>query len=246
MADGIAHCAVGRDIRDAGASRIVEVLPAAIEGVETRYHFQLAGADCRPARRRARARTFLFVHGTGEASVEGKGFPIAGLAALCPAAASVRLRATSAPLEYLEIGIDLRDDEAVRLESLPPFFIPYAQCEPYAEAIKSPKTISRTIVPPHIVPRFCMGSVETAGPDAVGAHAHPMLEQLFFGLPGNQCVVTADESEVAFGEGMLLHIPLGSWHGVRVEAGKRLHYVWMDFFREERELAYIAAQHTPL
>lgn len=28
----------------------------------------------------------------------------------------------------------------------------------------------------------------------------------------------------------MLHIPLGSNHGAKVEAGKKRHYVWMDFF----------------
>jgi hypothetical protein len=75
-----------------------------------------------------------------------------------------------------------------------------------------------------------MGTVETVGPDSVGAHEHPMLEQLFLGLVGNKCTVYADDTQVEFLEHSLLHIPLGSRHSVSVEEGESLHYVWMDFF----------------
>jgi len=142
--------------------------------------------------------------------------------------------------------MDVRDDETAFLLRAEPFFVRYSQCEGYTEAIKSPRTISRTIVPPKTIPRFCMGSVEASGPDVVAPHSHPMLEQLFFGLPGNACEVTADGAVAPLGDRALLHIPLGSWHGVRVIAGSRIHYIWMDFFRSEEDLAYIQDQHKPI
>jgi hypothetical protein len=73
-----------------------------------------------------------------------------------------------------------------------------------------------------------------------------MLEQLFFGLPGNACMVTADDVEQTLGERVLLHIPLGSSHSVRVKEGRRMHYIWMDFFRNEEDLTYIQEQHKAI
>jgi hypothetical protein len=67
---------------------------------------------------------------------------------------------------------------------------------------------------------------------AVGEHAHPMLEQLFLGLPGCAAVVTADGAEARLGAWTLLHVPLGSTHGVRAGAGEAMHYVWLDLFRD--------------
>jgi hypothetical protein len=215
--------------------------------VDTIYYRQEKGTTFSPARSPKRGQVFLFIGGTGEAQSGGDVFAFGEIAALCvPGTGPMTIIATTAPVEYLEILVDLQAHEAVPLLAKGPYFRRYAQCEPYAEAIKSPKTISRTIVPAHTLPRFCMGSVETVGPDTVGAHAHPMLEQLFFGLPANACVVTADGTEAVFGDGMLLHIPVGSWHGVRVEEGRRLHYVWMDFFRNEEDLTYIREQHQPI
>jgi len=106
----------------------------------------------------------------------------------------------------------------------------FQDCEPYSEAIKSPKTISRTLLPENYVPRMAMGTVETTGPDAVGEHKHPMLEQFFFGLRGNDITVTADSQSANLKQFTLLHIPLGSMHGAQVAAGKKMHYIWMDFF----------------
>jgi|WetSurMetagenome_2_1015567.scaffolds.fasta_scaffold07850_2 hypothetical protein len=227
--------------------KTIPLLPGAIAGVETTYYRQAEGMTVSPARDPSRGQVLLFTRGTGEAQSGGDTFSFREIAALCVLGTTpITITATVAPVEYLEILIDLQAHEAARLRAQGPFFRRYSHCEAYAEAIKSPKTISRTIVPAKTLPRFCMGSVETFGPDTVGAHAHPMLEQLFWGLPANACVVTADGTDAAFGDGVLLHIPLGSWHGVRVEEGRHLHYVWMDFFRNEEDLTYIREQHQPI
>lgn len=234
------------DSRSASPTRI-SLLPGAIEGVETNYYIQPGGTDYSPARHQERAQVFLFIRGAGKVQMESGDFAFSEIVACCaPGRGPAVIQATGAPLEYLEILIELQPPEIAQLHAMTPYGVLYSQCEPYAEAIKSPKTISRTIVPARTIPRFCMGSVETEGPDTVGAHAHPMLEQLFFGLPGNSCVVIAGQAEAALEGRALLHIPLGSWHGVRVEEGRRLHYVWMDFFKQEEDLAYIHAQHQPI
>ncbi len=227
--------------------RTIHLLPGAIEGVKTNYYLLKRGTGFLPARQAHRGHVLLFVRGVGKVEVGGAVFSFCEMAALvAPGTGRIEVQATSEPIECLEILVDLQEHEAAALQATAAFFVLYSQCERYSEAIKSSKTISRTIVPANRIPRFCMGSVETVGPDTVGAHSHPMLEQLFFGLPANTCVVTADDSEAVFGEGMLLHIPPGAWHGVRVEEGQRLHYVWMDFFRSEQDLAYIREQHKPI
>lgn len=227
--------------------RRIRLLPGAIAGVETNYYVLGVGARHAPTRHPARARVFLFTCGAGGVRTADAVFPfteVAGFAA--PGNAPVVITATFAPLEYLEILIDLQEREVAHLLPQGPYFVLYSRCEAYTEAIKSARTISRTIVPPKTIPRFCMGSVEALGPDAVASHAHPMLEQLFFGLPGNACVVTADDAEAVLGDRALLHIPLGAWHGARVGEGSRLHYIWMDFFTQEEDLAYLQAHHTPI
>lgn len=121
----------------------------------------------------------------------------------------------------------------------------FSECPAYREAIKSPKTISRTLLPENFVPRMALGTVETTGPDAVGRHKHPMLEQFFLGLKDNDITVLADEDQANLPEFALLHIPLGSNHGVEVADGKKLHYVWMDFFMSKDGQEWLKT-HKPL
>jgi quercetin dioxygenase-like cupin family protein len=224
----------------------VALLPGAIAGVETNYYIQGAVSKHTVPSWPGKGQVVVFIAGAGEVRVGHRAYQLAEMASLCAPGDPLVIESASAPVEYLEILVDLRDQEAARPRRVEPFFIRHSQCEAYAEAIKSPRTVSRTIVPAETVPRFCMGSVEAVGPDEVGAHTHPMLEQLFFGLPGNRCVVSADEDAVTLEERALLHVPLGSRHGVRVAEGHRLHYIWMDFFRSEEEMTYIHEQHRPI
>ena len=118
-----------------------------------------------------------------------------------------------------------------------------ADCPTYTEDIKSEKTINRMILPEGLVPRFAMGSVETEGPDKVGEHEHPMLDQIFFGLEDCKCSCFANGDETLLTENMMLHIPLGSKHHVSVDGGDKLAYIWMDFFLSLEGEKYMGEQH---
>jgi quercetin dioxygenase-like cupin family protein len=121
----------------------------------------------------------------------------------------------------------------------------FDECAPYGEAIKSARTVSRTLLPGGIVPRMAIGTVEAAGPDRVAPHRHPMLEQYFLGLEHNAITVIADDVRTPLGAYELLHIPLGSNHGAEVAEGCRLRYVWIDFFHDRAGQEWLK-QHTPL
>jgi hypothetical protein len=230
----------------ASRTAIVPLLPGEIEGVVTEYVAQGEGQSRTLSPERGHSRVLFFFAGAGAVESAGRRDAFSGLAALVArSAAPVVVTAGSRCLEYLEMRLERPEAEWRGIGERGDRLVRYADCPTYNEAIKSASTISRTIVPPDVIPRFCMGSVETTGPDEVGAHDHPMLEQLFWGLPGNACVVTADGEAASFEERMLLHVPLGSHHGVRVVEGRRLHYLWMDFFRAAEDLAYIQQQHLP-
>jgi hypothetical protein len=190
---------------------------------------------------------YLITHGRGIIKQGIKQFEVNGLNLFVPSRleeASVMAR--SGPFGMLEIEIKLTDAEyqLLKQQSKLPYFVDYTQCMQYKEAIKSEKTISRMILPENIIPRFCMGSVETSGTDQIGAHSHPMLEQLFYGLKMNNCIVTDDGIEATFKENTLLHIPLGSRHGAVVKEGNILNYIWMDLFRYQEDMSYIKENHV--
>ena len=199
-------------------------------------------------------RVLLLITGRGEvvaASGWRARFDCAGglatvvLAPGAGAACEVAPDASAPPLELLELVVRGAAENAAAARGGAPFALAYADAPRYTEACKSAATISRTLVPKGAVPRFAMGTVEVPGPDAVAPHAHPMLEQLFLGLPGCDAVVEADGERAPLRAWTLLHVPLGSTHGVAVQAGRHLHYVWIDVFFSRAGEAWLDG-HTEL
>ena len=223
------------------------VMDGEIPGLSTVFHTLVRGDCFEPGPRQNEGHVFLFTGGHGIANIAGFSLGIHEIALLAPVhQRPLSITATGDVLEVLEMIIslnaeDLRELEAGRAKY--PFFISYSDCKTYRERIKSPKTVSRTLLPEHTFPRLCVGSVETTGPDHVAAHQHPMLEQLFFGLHGNRCTVRADGHFAELRENVLLHVPLGSDHSVDVAAPHKLHYVWIDLFRDKSGMDWITREH---
>ena len=110
-----------------------------------------------------------------------------------------------------------------------PQFISYDTAPKYREDCKSEKTISRMLLAEGVLPDIAMGSVETWGEDCVLDHEHPFCDQLFFSFEENYMRVVIDGESFEMCGNTLLHIPLGSLHGVRVDEGGCAHYVWIDY-----------------
>ncbi len=144
----------------------------------------------------------------------------------------------------LEICRWLTQEEQAALENAQlPYGQDYAQAHCYMEDCKSAKTVSRMLVPQRLIPGFAMGSVETYGEDRIEKHTHPLVEQFFFGLEENDCILMIGDREYAFPDHTLLHIPLGSDHGIRLEEQHSCHYLWMDFLLNEEALQYMDEAH---
>ena len=124
-----------------------------------------------------------------------------------------------------------------------PYVQEYITSTQYRDKNKSDKTISREMVRQRIVPGFCMGSVESYGYDKVAQHPHPMLDQFFFSFPENDVDVLIDDFKVPMKGDTLLHIPLGSNHGVEVLEPNHMHYIWIDFFLGQAGLDRLDSSH---
>jgi hypothetical protein len=217
--------------------RIQTVLAGAVPEVEAALVSIPASLQHREAAVADAAVVWLILAGQGRITAGEQVFDVSGeTIARAPQGWSWTLEA--APGEALHAlrlrralnAQDLEEFAKYPKNNAAPLVKKFSECPAYREAIKSPKTISRTLLPENFVPRMALGTVETTGPDAVGRHKHPMLEQFFLGLKDNDITVLADEDQANLPEFALLHIPLGSNHGVEVADGKKLHYVWMDFF----------------
>ncbi len=226
-----------------------DVLTGEIDGMRTLVHSIVPHQTIRTQSCENNGRVYFFFSGKGTIDDGTYAYEIKEIAFFAPCHnVPFSISTSNTSLQFLELIIDLSQTDLTELkDSAPkfPIFLSYSDCKTYKEKIKSEKTVSRTLLPEYTFPRLCMGSVETTGDDRVGAHKHPMLEQLFFGLKDNDCIVKADDAEMEFKEGVLLHIPLGSNHGVDVKEPKRLHYIWIDLFRDRKGMDWITQEHIP-
>ncbi len=185
---------------------------------------------------------YLFVKGNGKVKANKELYDIVPETVLVQnAIRNITIQAgKNDTLHFLKISSKLTEQDKLDLKTFPKentekiYFKKFTDCEAYTEPIKSPKTVSRTIFPNKYIPRIAMGTVQASGPDKVDPHEHAMLEQLFLGLAGNDITVSADDAKANLPEYSLLHIPLGSSHGVKVDQGKEMYYIWMDFFLDKK------------
>jgi len=185
---------------------------------------------------------YLFIKGTGTVATEAMSYEIVPETIFLPnGVENITVKsADDDTLHFLTISCRLSTQDQIDIQELPAentrnvYCAKFSDCQSYSETIKSPDTVSRTILSNEYIPRIAMGTVQTNGPDEVAAHEHPMLEQLFLGLSGNNCVVYADDKKVDFPPYSVLHIPLGSRHSVSVNKDQVMYYVWMDFFLDRK------------
>ncbi len=240
------------DARAGGRIDIRPVLRNAIREVTTEA-VSIAGPFRHEEPARADAELlWLFLDGAAALHTRGRTFVVgAETIARAPLGWTWTIEVPNgATLRALRVLKQLSPADRAELAKFPennaaPHVMRFADCPAYGEAIKSSKTTSRTLLPANFVPRVAIGTVETSGPDVVGAHSHPMLEQLFLGLADNDITVIADNARANLTAFSILHIPLGSHHGAEVAAGKKLRYVWMDFFNTTEGQEWLKT-HRPL
>lgn len=152
---------------------------------------------------------------------------------------------------FLEIRWDMNESDLKDLEAIKdqfPISQAYADALQYRDFFKSETTISRAILKQSVIPRFAMGSVEAKGDDLVGQHAHPLLDQFFFSFPENDMDLLIDCRICPMKGDTLIHIPLGSNHGVIARGPQRMHYLWIDCTPQEQKdeaVAYLNEVHKP-
>jgi len=131
---------------------------------------------------------YLFLKGKGDVVADNNSYEIVPETVLLPnSIENITITpASDDALNYLKITCKLSAQDKLDLQALPAentqnvYHAKFIDCQSYSESIKSPNTVSRTILSNKYIPRIAMGTVQTKGPDRVAAHEHPMLEQLFF------------------------------------------------------------------
>ena len=151
----------------------------------------------------------------------------------------------------LEIEWSLSEEDLAELETKKdkfPYMQAYQDALQYRDPFKSETTISRAIIIHDFIPRFAMGSVEAKADDLVGQHSHPLLDQFFFSFAENDADLLIDCRILNFKGNTLVHIPLGSNHGVIVRGNQKMHYLWLDFTpvsQKKDAVEYLNEVHKP-
>jgi hypothetical protein len=229
-----------------GKTSIADILPKSIPGVTTKSVSLVGPMTWTQNQGADENYILLFLDGQGTLLANQTAYEIDGeTIARAPMGWKLQVLVNAGKvLNFLCIRKEITAEDRTEIAKYPannaaPWVKRYSECIPYHEAIKSAKTISRTLLPKNYVPRVALGTVQTTGADKVGLHEHPMLEQLFLGLRGNDIIVHANEANAALGEFHLMVIPHASMHGASVVEGKNLHYVWMDFFNDTAGQAWL-------
>lgn len=184
---------------------------------------------------------FEFQSGEKKVNASGRYVFIPG----CDQSATITATTPSSVLEILWRIPETDLDAWAHSDREFPYVQDYASAVQYRDKNKSDKTISRELVRQRLVPGFCMGSVESYGYDKVAQHPHPMLDQFFFSFPENDMDVLIEDFRAPMKGDTLLHIPLGSNHGVEVSGDNHMHYIWIDFFLGQAGLDRLDRAHIP-
>ena len=226
----------------------VLMLPDSIPGATVYLRTLEAGETIAFAPEKDKAQIFLSIDGKFSFAAGEVKTDVEGRWVFIPSALQNAEFAIAEKTRILQIIWEIpADDRAAWAEPDPEKKFPYIQeyitSLQYRDRNKSDKTISREMVRQRIVPGFCMGSVESYGYDKVAQHPHPMLDQFFFSFPENDVDVLIDDFKVPMKGDTLLHIPLGSNHGVEVLGDNHMHYIWIDFFLGQAGLDRLDSSH---
>lgn len=192
---------------------------------------------------------YILIEGVCAVDFDGKCEEFSERVTFVPAPEAPMTLSAKTDTQLVEIVWDITDED-VRLRTEYktefPLVKPYATAIQYVDPNKSPKTISRMMIPHKIVPRFAIGSVESYGYDYVKPHSHPMLDQFFFSFPENNMSLIINGEHIPMSGNVMVHIPLGADHGVEVTGTDHLHYMWIDFLPDnEAGLRRLDERHKP-
>lgn len=227
------------------------LLPGEIPGAAVYHHILPAGETVILTGQTDFIRIFFLCDGAMTFSAEGRSFFYDKKAMFTAKPQSKITLYADVSSSFLEIRWDMNESDLADLETSTadfPISEAYEDAEQYRDFFKSETTISRAILKQTVIPRFAMGSVEANGDDLVGQHAHPLLDQFFFSFPENDMDLLIDCRICPMKGNTLLHIPLGSNHGVIARGSQKMHYLWIDCTPQEQKndaIAYLNEVHKP-
>jgi mannose-6-phosphate isomerase-like protein (cupin superfamily) len=211
-----------------------EMLPGAMEGVETYKCRLLKGAGCKLESYKKKGVSLFFIGGNGQVFQGDVSFEITERAVFCPDINGVdyRIQAES-DMEFLLLIQAMSQEDLKHYEMyhiVLPWFNTAKQWHLYTEGFRNEDLKSFACLHQYYVSRMSLGEVVGPGNAKLEPHKHPELFQWFYGLPGTDpFLFHAGDETVDVEEGDWICIPNETYHIVSPKKDKDyVDYVWFE------------------
>jgi len=106
---------------------------------------------------------------------------------------------------------------------------------PYYEQDSGPNITYQYLVKPGTLGLMSSGRVRAKGPTTKALDTHTGWDQIYLILSGSGTVVLGDEHH-RVSKGHVVRIPIGTRHGVILEEGEEIEYVYFNTFKDIESL----------
>lgn len=222
-----------------------EILAGTCPGITLKKCVLEPGCTIRPAvyGREERMQMFFFTAPSGFLRSGKRLYAIDEQAVFTPDFDREELELTSGEteLEYIHImgemiDVDLRQMD--HCQYVLPRMVKLNDSIEYTERFtqeSGSKVVSHSIIAGRHQGRYTMGWNIGAGPDFVGQHTHPTLEQWYFMIDGSDFTYVAGGERIPVKAGDISFTPHGTSHGSECGENGFINYVWFELNRAWEE-----------
>ncbi len=187
---------------------------------------------------------FTFTAGTGTVKSNNKIYFIDEMSVFIPDfdKETVEVAAGDRDLEFIHIIGPMNETDRRQMDNCQyvlPRFVKFSQSIQYTERFtqeSGAKVKQHSIIAGRHLGRYTMGWVIGKGPDFVGQHTHPTLEQWYFMLDGADFTYDAGDSSIDVKAGDVSFTPHGTSHGSSCKEDGFIHYIWFELNRAWDEI----------
>lgn len=151
------------------------------------------------------------------------------------------IKAGEKELKFLHIVgpmIDVDRRQMFHCQYVLPRFVRFSDTILYTERFtqeSGSKIWQHSVIAGRHLGRYTMGWVIGPGPDFVGTHVHPKIDQWYFMLEGSDFNYTAGDEKIHVLEGDISYTPHGTPHGSECGADGFINYLWFELNRAWEE-----------
>lgn len=155
---------------------------------------------------------------------------------------SIVLQAGEQDLEFIRIVGIMNDTDRRQMRNCQyvlPRYVKFRDSIQYTERFtqeSGAKVKQHSIIAGRHLGRYTMGWVIGEGPDFVGQHIHPSLEQWYFMLKNADFTYDAGDTSIKVSEGDVSFTPHGTSHGSTCKEDGFINYLWFELNRAWDEI----------